>query len=272
MAEVAEGSRSVKSVGLDILLAIKRVCEANDLAFFLDSGTLLGAARHRGFIPWDDDVDIWMPRFDYDRFLEIGQSELGDSYFLQTRETDPESPYSYAKVRKNGTVMMEKCLIGRNAHNGVWVDIFPFDTIRPGETVFKKKKRQQGWRYKFLLLRTITQAGDGSSLLKRVARSIVRLPLCVVPEDVFYRTVDSLADDIDPKEGSYVCFHYCYGFMDMPYDRVFPNAYLEFEGHMFPVVKDWEYYLTTMYGDWRTPPPIEERGQHDILEIDLGQN
>lgn len=103
-----EEHRHLQMVELRILLAIDRVCAENKIDYFLDSGTMLGAARHQGFIPWDDDVDIAMPRDSYARFLSIGQEALGPRLFVQTRRTDPKAPFSFAKVRMNDTEMVER--------------------------------------------------------------------------------------------------------------------------------------------------------------------
>ena len=78
----------IQETELEILIKFDEVCRESGLEYFLDAGTLLGAVRHGGFIPWDDDIDVGMPRRDYDKFLEIGQKRLGDSFFLQSRETD----------------------------------------------------------------------------------------------------------------------------------------------------------------------------------------
>lgn len=109
---------------------IKRICDKNNIAYFLIEGTLLGAVRHSGYIPWDDDIDIGMLRNDYERFLKVAQDELKSDYFLQTPFTDLESYTLFAKVRKNGTYIeeigMEKC----KCHKGIYVDIFPIDDIK----------------------------------------------------------------------------------------------------------------------------------------------
>ena len=94
--------RGLQLVELEILLEVDRVCRENGIEYFLDGGTAVGAVRHGGFIPWDDDVDIGMTRENYEKFLEIAPEKLKNDYFLQTRKTDKKAPYMYAKVMVPG--------------------------------------------------------------------------------------------------------------------------------------------------------------------------
>ena len=91
---------------LEILQEIHKICVENNLTYWLEAGTLLGAVRHKGFIPWDDDSDVSMPRADYEKFLKIAQKKLPKDMFLQTQDTDKEYPLPWAKIRKNGTLLV----------------------------------------------------------------------------------------------------------------------------------------------------------------------
>ena len=264
----------LQRVELEILLEIDRVCREHGIKYFLDSGTMLGAARHGGFIPWDDDIDISMLRDDYDRFLEIAQDSLGDKYYVQTRKTDPTSFASFAKVRKNGTSCIERTVELGGSHTGIWVDIFPFDTVVNTEENKKRKKRQWRLAHKMLNLRTTSDSANwNTSIWKRVVRKIMRLPLLIVPEEHFYKRIDSLRDfDVPESQVAYTCFHY---FTKLPFfleSDLLPLATLSFEGYQLPVMRNWEQYLTDVYGDWRQLPPPEKRKRHEILAVDFGSD
>ena len=90
--------KSIQKRGLAILLDVDKVCAEHKIQYFLDGGTLIGAVRHKGFIPWDDDIDLSMPRDDYEKFLEIAPNELSDRYFVQAHQTDSEFPFGFARI------------------------------------------------------------------------------------------------------------------------------------------------------------------------------
>lgn len=113
----------------DILGEVIRVCRKCDIPYFIIGGTAIGALYDQAILPWDDDIDIGMTRENYNRFLEVAPGELSDSYFLSWIETDPHSPYYFAKVKKNNTLFVEELFKNVPMHPGIFVDIFPFDRI-----------------------------------------------------------------------------------------------------------------------------------------------
>ena len=121
---------------------IARICEKHNLKYFVVGGTLLGAIVHKGYIPWDDDLDIAMPREDYDLFINQYSKELRPVFFLHHTTTDPDYWLPFAKVRKNNTVFLEEKRKNVKAHAGIYVDIFPFDYANKMNTPLAKIK----WR------------------------------------------------------------------------------------------------------------------------------
>lgn len=110
-----------------IMLEFERICRKHQIKYILDGGTLLGAIRHSGFIPWDDDADIAMLRVDYKKFCKVCKKELGSDFYLETKSSNKVYPYAFAKLRLNGTIYKESFLNGLNVHQGIWIDIFPID-------------------------------------------------------------------------------------------------------------------------------------------------
>lgn len=140
----------IKETEKQILKKYIEICEKYNLKYFLTFGTLLGAIRHQGFIPWDDDIDVGMPREDYEKFLEIAQKECGEEYFLQTIETDPEYHLYFAKLRLNHTRFVENSLQNAASVTGFYIDIFPFDEVAD-EDKEMKKQLQEAVRWGMLL-------------------------------------------------------------------------------------------------------------------------
>lgn len=149
-----EEARRIKSVQADCLSIMKeidRVCRAHSIGYFMCAGTLLGSMRYGGYIPWDDDIDIAMLRADYDHFLSVAPDAFSEDFFLQAPHTDPNSPYLYAKVRLNGTEYVTSYTQYRSSHQGISVDIFPFD-LAPSDdadlAAYNKETQERYVRFK----------------------------------------------------------------------------------------------------------------------------
>lgn len=121
----------------DILSKVVKVCEKYKIEYFVIGGTLIGAKYDHSILPWDDDVDIGMTRENYNRFLQVAQNELGDGYFVSSFDSEPHTPFFYAKVHKNNTLFVEEKYKGIDMHQGVFVDIFPFDNV-PNKNYLRK--------------------------------------------------------------------------------------------------------------------------------------
>jgi lipopolysaccharide cholinephosphotransferase len=153
---------------LQVALHVRNLCERHGIRYFLVAGTLLGAVRHQGFIPWDDDLDIGMLREDYDRFIELAQNELPEDYFVQTYMSDPFMPLPYAKIRVNGTVLREVASRDCQWHSGIFIDIFPFDGVPANQMVRVVHKWSLYFFGRTLLVKCgFDPLGEGSSTVKR---------------------------------------------------------------------------------------------------------
>lgn len=114
---------------LDIMAEIIRVCEVCGIPYFIQGGTAIGALFNKGIVPWDDDIDIGMTRADYERFLQLAPQHLRPQYFLEWFGTERNTPFYFAKVKKNGTMFVEEMFRNMDIHHGIFVDIFPYDRI-----------------------------------------------------------------------------------------------------------------------------------------------
>lgn len=262
---------------LKIALEIKRVCEKNGLRYFLTAGTLLGAVRHGGFIPWDDDMDIGMPREDYDAFCEACATDLGPAFWLQTWDTDQDYPFPAGKVRLNGTRAPEKFaegnLGGGAGRDGIYVDIFPFDAVPDGRWAAKA----QGWRY-FLCKRLLwIKKGYGKSIREeswgqRLKYDAFRALAAMCPYGAAKRWGNRMQRRFNGEKTRHVVTNGAHSFAHETIERAWMDdlAPVRFEGEEFMSYRAREAYLEHMYGDYMALPPENERVCHEFQRLDFG--
>ena len=130
--------KKLKKVQLEILLSVVDICDRNGIKYYLIGGTLLGAVRHKGFIPWDDDIDIAMLRDDYEKFNNCWENENPDDLIMQNKEKDERVHQSFTKIRKKGTKLVEKETMHSGIFKGIAIDIFPLDKIPEKDNLFLK--------------------------------------------------------------------------------------------------------------------------------------
>lgn len=267
-----EKLRKLQLLELKIALEIKRVCEKNGLRFFLTGGTLLGAVRHGGFIPWDDDMDISFPRADYDAFTAVCKTDLGPEFLLQTWDTDPSYPFPAGKIRLKGTHAQERFAAAGN-ENGIYVDIFPFDNVPDGTWA----RRCQGWRY-FLGKRLLwMKKGYGrcivdESIAKAWKYRLAALLTAPLSYDLLKRWMDRSMRRYNGEPTRCAVVPGVYSFASETIDRSWLDdlAPVSFEGHAFPAFRRKEDYLRKVYGDYMRLPPEDRRAGHEFSILDFG--
>jgi lipopolysaccharide cholinephosphotransferase len=271
--------RKIQLMELEILKEIKRVCDMHNIRYWLNSGTLLGAVRHGGYIPWDDDTDIGMLRPEYERFLYIAEQELNSKFIIQTWINTAKYPAPFAKIRMKGTKCKESYTSEKEVEQGFWVDVFPFDVYREKDRsnnairfILEQLKRLRYMKCK----RRQWMEGTNINYIKYFGYIPYRFFACFFTKKWLIRQSEYFQkrynNDPDPE--------YLYQLGDTSYDYgkwVYPiNCFdniimIKFEDSLFPCPKQYDMYLKKAYGDYMTPPPEDKRGNiHNIIEIDYG--
>lgn len=265
-----------KQTQLEILREFDRVCKKHNISYLLYAGTLLGAIRHKGFIPWDDDVDVCMLRRDYEKFLQISEETLDKKYFLQTYETDKEFPHQFAKLRKNNTIFMEGWYANLDIHHGVFIDIFPLDNIEPNTFLGRVHLRLMNYMWRLNTSRFKERNLKNSSGINRIIRMVLYYLLKIVPKKPLDRFITKLSCLYNEKETEWVADLGLASRISkikkfaMKKEEVEDKIGWNFEGYEFPVPKDYDKILKRNYGDYMTPPPPKERKpHHGIVKIRL---
>ena len=266
-----EQMRGIHTLELKIALEIKRICEKHGIRYFLTAGTLLGAVRHGGFIPWDDDMDIGMLRSDYERFLDVCKTELGEEFFLQTWDTDDNYPFSYAKVRLRGTHFVEGFSEDVNLkENGLFVDVSPFDCV-PDNEISGKVQAAKYYLCKRLLW---IKKGMGKTLKsesfgKRLKYGIFLTFSCLFNYESVKRYFKKTQIRYNGKETRKVVADGSYRFQKESIEAAWVKdlSDIVFETQVFPAFRDRQSYLEHFYGDYMKLPPVEERERHLTREF-----
>lgn len=261
----------VQKIQLNMAIEVDRICKKYKLNYSLDGGTLIGAIRHKGFIPWDDDLDICMLREDYNRFLEIAQKELGTKYFLQTSETDKNYGLIFSKIRANNTTYIEKMSKDVDIHNGIYIDIFPIDYTSTDEKKAKKVLK------KIIILRMILLVKcnykiDNSTLLKKISIIILKIIGMFMTKKCILKLINKIIDKNSNFNSKLVAIYGTTLFNKGIYKKEYFKEYkrANFENENLSIIKRYDRYLTDIYGDYMTPPPLNERGdRHSIIKIEI---
>lgn len=258
-----EEKRVIQLEALDILRELDRVCKANGLRYYITAGTLLGAVRHGGFIPWDDDIDVAMPRRDFNKLSKIAARELNSGYFYQDARSEPSYPFLFSKIRKDGDEVHEPILADFNIHKGRYIDIFPLDKC-PRTAFFAKLFFKQVEFVKIAMIAKKSKwykSGYEKKPVLAVLALARRLPWFVL-RFIRWSTLKFYTLLASGKKLCTVAGTHGY-----PKETYFAEWFsqsceLSFEGERFPAPKGYCELLSNMYGDYMTMPDESERGGH----------
>lgn len=263
--------RKLQKVELDILKQIHEFCMMHDIKYSLYAGTALGAVRHKGFIPWDDDVDIVMTRDAYTKFMKQWNQTPINGYFMENTETDGECPINHTKIRKEGTVLLSSGEDENQGHHGIWVDIFVFDKVKEGF-----------WGEKVIyyngIKRVLMTRGNRRNSSDSLSKKILKRTLSLIPKKIQRKQLQKankniqkynyLKDDfvwVDPSAVQYIKVQF-------PKELTEQYSEISFENEKFMIFKDYTTLLRIEYGDYMKLPPEAERVcKHNPIKIQFNE-
>lgn len=270
LSESNEIMEQIHQCGQEILDEFVRICEENNLRYYLIAGTLLGAIRHKGPIPWDDDVDVAMPREDFEAFkkLMLARAE-GEQFHIHCFENDPNFCWLFIRLLKKGTIYRAKSNIDVNIrYRELWMDIFPLDDA-PG--VFSWNYRILGMYIAFMK-RIIRNKARNSNVYMNFKRKLVHFLLKPWSFKWFRTYTERLMNKNNGKGCKYyVSWASFYNFQKqtMPKGWYEPATKVFYNGKYYSAPHDWDKVLTQLYGDYMKLPPKNERVGHLPIEIKL---
>lgn len=252
-----ENLRKLQLIEVDMLKELNQLCRENNINYIIDAGTLLGAVRHGGFIPWDDDIDVRMLRADYDTFCEICKHELNENYFLQTYRTDKGYRWGYARILKNGTVFIRKDHQEIKSKNGIFLDVFPVDNVPDGF-----------WGHRLYtciswICRKMLYSQVGKNHANGFWNRMGFVFLDCFPKEWAYKGLETLSKrgaNIDSKKVR--CLAWGAKKETIGFNREWfeETCDIEFEGLTVKAPAKTHEFLVHSFGeDYMTPPPIEKR-------------
>lgn len=267
-----EDLKKLKENILLIINEVKKICDAECIQYFIIGGSALGAVRHGGFIPWDDDFDVGMTRENYDRFLEVAPQKLSPAFFLQCYKTDSATPFYFTKVRINNTKFVESYCQEIDMNHGIFIDVFPYDNIP--QSSFKRKCQL----IKVIILSELYIAKSTNRIfsnrtnkisfhLKNSSRKILHCLLHLVPKKYLFRVLDNENQRYN-KCHTVMASYVRYPFLAISKKNIELCDSILFENIPVSCSKNIEEYLYSHFGeDYMQLPPIDKRVNHKPIEL-----
>ena len=245
---------------LNILVEIDKICKKHKIKYILDSGTLLGAIRHKGFIPWDDDIDIAMLREDYEKFVQVATNELKNNIIFEDMRVRNHFPNIFGKCYDNNTLYLEDGTQHLDVNHGIWLDVFPMDNIN-----IKTK-----WLHCRIIASFNTIRLLKLGVIKFNLKYLFYAPFLVLPLNWINLFIQKVLTYYSNTKSEYVC-PICQSGTKKPifHRTMFTNIMLVvFEGKLFPVPVEYDKYLKGYYTSPMQLPPEEKRHPgHQIIKV-----
>ena len=251
---------------LELLGELDRVCRQLDVSYCLAYGTAIGAVRHHGFIPWDDDIDVYMDVEDLEK-LQHNAHLFGDGFFLQHPKTDPEYGLIITRLRNSNTTLIEETEINRDINHGIFVDIYPLFNVPKNK--FKADLFNMYAMVYRLMLYGVAPKNHGG-MIKNVSQVLLK----AIPRKLSSHFMKICYKTIREEKETGLISTYIWGEHNksVPRDYIFPTQKAMFENMEVPIANDYDRYLTAIYGDYMELPPVEKRAFHHnyvCVDVDL---
>lgn len=260
---------------LQILEEIDRICKKNNITYFLEAGSALGAYRYHGYIPCDDDIDIALLREDYDRFLEVAEEELGAGFILQKLTPGLEYLYPYAQIVMDNTCFVRYDFKNLKMHLGIHVDVAPLDAI-PVEPDKQEEQFEQARKItKLIRSKMLPEHFESNNIVKKLIVNLKYYSLKFVPLALLMKRQKKIFTKYQGKDTGYVgdlCTHYK-KVIAFEKEKLVPVKKMQFENREYPVPGDIEYYLGIMYENYRELSPRETGSvKYNLVAVSLEEN
>ncbi len=249
-------------------------CLKNNLRYYLLGGTMLGAARHQGFIPWDDDIDVGMPRDDYERFLKLTKQKRFGDFVVEGIDTEnTDFFYGYSKIYDTKSTLIENTRY--RIKRGIYIDLFPLDGVADTKDEIMKFYKPILRRYRLLLARTCAIRQERKRYKNLAIRAARLIPDRMLDNKKLMYSIDTMCKQRSFEKKLYVGNLYGnWGEREIVKKTVMgmPTLY-HFENLVVCGVSDYNSYLSRLYGNWRELPPKEKQvTHHDFLECNLNKS
>lgn len=255
-----EKNNEIQKILLELLKIFVDICQEYDLQYFLVAGSALGAVKYQGFIPWDDDIDVAMPRADYEKFLQLAPEKLPQWCFMQNYKTDPAFPHVFTKLRNSNTTFIEKGMAKLPINHGMYIDIFQID----GYPENAKEIRQFEWKKKLLAWKQYCALEGSKNWKVRLRRPFLRVLGYHKRTAKTLATLDALISQYSLENSQMWC---CHGNRQgkleySPRWHYGNGTQAVFEGLSVRIPEQFDSYLTQKYGDWRKDLPLDQQKSH----------